>query len=80
MSLANLIYEKSKDLPEDRAAEVIDFIDFIKGRVRPTAEPVGDDRADAVSRSALARLAEVKVHWGGKPIPSRDDLYDEACG
>ncbi|SEH05053.1 DUF2281 domain-containing protein [Candidatus Venteria ishoeyi] len=32
MSLADTIYQKSLDLPIDKATEVIDFIDFIKMR------------------------------------------------
>jgi hypothetical protein len=39
MNLAETIYQKSLDLPEDKAIEVIDFIDFLKNRARP-AEPV----------------------------------------
>jgi hypothetical protein len=27
-------------------------------------------------REALQRLAGVRVRFGGKPIPSRDELYD----
>lgn len=38
MNLAETIYQKSLDLPEDKAIEVIDFIDFLKNRSRP-AEP-----------------------------------------
>ena len=33
MSLS-LIYQKSLDLPEEKAIEVIDFIDFIKNRTK----------------------------------------------
>ena len=32
MSVADTIYRKSLDLPDDKAHEVIDFIDFIKNR------------------------------------------------
>ena len=34
MNLAETIYQKSLDLPEEKAIEVIDFIDFIKNRSR----------------------------------------------
>lgn len=50
MKLAEIIYEKSKDLPEDRAAEVIDFIDFIKERTRPTALTEADHGGEAARR------------------------------
>jgi hypothetical protein len=36
MNLAEIIYQKSLDLPEDKAAEVIDFIDFLKSRAKET--------------------------------------------
>ena len=35
MNLAETIYQKSLDLPEEKAIEVIDFIDFLKNRSRP---------------------------------------------
>lgn len=34
MNLAETIYQKSLDLPEEKAIEVIDFIDFLKSRSR----------------------------------------------
>ncbi|MEY3759782.1 MAG: hypothetical protein RIR39_1273 [Pseudomonadota bacterium] len=34
MNLAETIYQKSLDLPEEKAIEVIDFIDFIKNRTK----------------------------------------------
>ena len=33
MNLAETIYQKSLDLPIDKAIEVIDFIDFLKKRI-----------------------------------------------
>ena len=35
MNLVETIYQKSLDLSEDKAIEVIDFIDFIRSRSRP---------------------------------------------
>ncbi|MDD5321180.1 MAG: hypothetical protein PHD43_11320 [Methylococcales bacterium] len=35
MTLAETIYQKSLELPDDKAIEVIDFIDFIKSRSQP---------------------------------------------
>lgn len=29
-------------------------------------------------REALAYLDSIKIDWGGKPIPNRDALYDNA--
>ena len=34
MNLVETIYQKSLDLPEEKAIEVIDFIDFLKNRSR----------------------------------------------
>lgn len=36
MNLAEKIYQKSLELPDNKAIEVIDFIDFIKNRTQPT--------------------------------------------
>ena len=36
MTLAETIYQKSLELPDDKAIEVIDFIDFIKSRTQPS--------------------------------------------
>lgn len=80
MNLAEIIYEKSKDLPDDLAAEVIDFIDFLKERTRPPTMANGDDAEDAVRRRAQERLSAARIHWDCKPIPSRDSLYDGARG
>jgi hypothetical protein len=44
MNLAETIYQKSLELSEDKAIEVIDFIDFLKNRSRP-AEPVKQTKA-----------------------------------
>lgn len=43
MTLAETIYQKSLELPDNKAIEVIDFIDFIKSRSQSTTvvQPVG---------------------------------------
>ena len=76
MTLAELIFEKSKDLPVVKAREVIDFIDFIKTRDAQTEEAGAQQERDA----ALAKIARARIHWEGKPIPSRDELHDGARG
>jgi len=43
MTLAETIYQKSLELPDDKAIEVIDFIDFIKSRTQPSM-PVQPDK------------------------------------
>ena len=76
MTLAELIFEKSKDLPVVKAQEVIDFIDFIKTRNHQTDEAGAQQEREA----ALAKITRARIHWEGKPIPSRDELHDGARG
>ena len=76
MTLAELIFEKSKDLPVVKAQEVIDFIDFIKARNYQTEEAGAQQEREA----ALAKIARARIHWEGKPISSRDELHDGARG
>ena len=80
MTLAEVIFEKSKDLPVVKAQEVIDFIDFIKTRNRQTDEVGTREEREAVRRAALAKIAHARIHWEGKPIPNRDQLHDGARG
>jgi len=41
----------------------------------------GDTPAASISQAAaLARLTAIRLHFNGKPIASRDALYDEARG
>jgi hypothetical protein len=75
MTLAELIFEKSKDLPVVKAQEVIDFIDFIKTRNNQTEAGAQQER-----EAALAKITRARIHWDGKPIPSRDELHDGARG
>lgn len=74
MTLAEIIHEKSRDLPEATAREVIDFIDFLKTRLIWPDEAISEDIS---RRAALSELANIRIHWCGKPIPDRNALYDE---
>ncbi|MBI5437476.1 MAG: hypothetical protein HY936_00705 [Nitrosomonadales bacterium] len=76
MTLAELIFEKSKDLPVVKAQEVIDFIDFIKTRHYQADEAGAQQEREAT----LAKISSARIHWEGKPIPSRDELHDGARG
>lgn len=58
MNLAETIYQKSLDLPEDKAFEVIDFIDFIKSRVRPV------EAVQQTSPLLTESLIKEDVEWG----------------
>jgi len=74
MTLAEVIYKKSLDLPSEKAQEVIDFIDFL--RTRPAS--LEDDRSsdsDLEIRRQMAReqLAKVRIDFGGKPMTDREE-------
>jgi len=73
MTLAEQIFAKSRELPEDQARKVIDFIESLKTRTE--ADVLASRRAEA-----RERLSKVRISWGGKPIVSRQDLYDDARG
>jgi hypothetical protein len=72
-TLVDTIYKKSLTLTEQQSIEVIDFIDFIKNRFTYTQPSIPMDK-----QKALAHLDSIKIKWNGKPIPSRDELYDNS--
>lgn len=80
MTLAEKIYQKSLALPEDAAREALDFIEFLAERYGAKESAIAAVAAlDEESRQkALDYLATLRIDWGGKPIPDRDELYDEA--
>lgn len=84
MTLAEAIYQSSRDLPEAAAREVLDFIEFIKQRhATETGNQPDDARLAGLTpeqREALAYLDSNRIDWNGKPIPDRDALYDDARG
>lgn len=61
MNLAEVIYQKSLDLPEDKAIQVINFIDFIKSRLKPDNEQNLEHDKVAVSCSELIQEEDVGV-------------------
>ncbi|MBT9561188.1 MAG: DUF2281 domain-containing protein [Myxococcales bacterium] len=71
MTLAEVIYEKSRELPEEKAREVIDFIDFLKTR-RATPSSSDEGEPQPQQREALARLDQVRIDFGGKPMLDRE--------
>ena len=81
MTLAEKIYQKSRALPEDAAQEAMDFIEFLAERYGAKESAIASEaRLDEESRQkALDYLATLQIDWGGKPIPDRDKLYDDAC-
>lgn len=79
MTLAEAIYQHSLRLPEPAAREALDFIQFLEQRYSVVELPANVESTGQTAREqALARLAQVRIHWNGKPIPDRDALYDEA--
>lgn len=84
---AETIYLRSRQLPEDAAREVLDFIDFLLHRGSVAAAPDRGGEADAIEldpqrrHELVERLRQLNVSWdGSKPMPNRDALYDEARG
>lgn len=79
MTLAEVIYQHSLRLPEVAAREALDFIEFLEQRYGVSEGAQSIERV-AARRVALERLARVRHHFGGKPIPDRDEFYDDARG
>lgn len=77
VTLAELIYEHSQRLPEQAAREALDFIEFLEQRYGVVAKVDAPESAQT-QREALDRLDLVRVPFAGKPIPSRDALYDDS--
>lgn len=80
MTLAETIYQHSLRLPEHAAQEALDFIEFLEQRYGTGEPPPDPEREAERRREVLAHLATLRIPWGGKPIPDRDALYDEARG
>jgi hypothetical protein len=76
MILAESIYQQSLSLPENIACEVLDFIVFLKQRYAIPTEIISTE--EEKRQNALAHIANVKAQWHGKPITSRDELYDDS--
>lgn len=79
MTLAEMIYQRSLKLPEPAAREALDFIEFLEQRYG-VASQEGPEELSPAQREALARLSAVRIPFGGKPIPDRDQVYDDARG
>lgn len=63
MNLAETIYQKSLDLPEDKAIEVIDFIDFLKNRSRPN-KPIKQSKAQNETHALQQNRQDINRHAG----------------
>lgn len=75
MTLSEMIYEKSLHLPEDKAKEVIDFIDFIMKKTQQASSPV-DERLQVLTpeqREAYEYLDTIRIDWNGNPIVDREE-------
>ena len=80
MKLAETIYQHSLNLPEPAAREALDFIQFLESRYGTGSKTLALKISDAKHAAALKKLANVRLHFDGKPILSRDDLYDSTRG
>lgn len=76
MTLAESIYQHSLNLPEPAAREALNFIQYLERRYS-AAGTVTEQVSEAKRTAALKRLAKVKLHFEGKPIANRDELYDQ---
>lgn len=79
MTMAEEIYQKSLDLPLEKAQEVIDFIDFLKTRY-PMKKPTDTlvelpTDYEQAQQQALAFLDAPPFMLSGR-YWSRDSLYD----
>ena len=77
MTIAETIYQHCLRLPEHAAREVLDFAAFLEQRY---STPARTPEHEAARQEALAHLAGMRIHWGGKPIADRDALYDVVRG
>jgi hypothetical protein len=77
MNLAETIYQKSLDLPEEKAIEVIDFIDFLKNRSRPN-QLIGQSKA-LQNETVQEDQQDINRH-AGKLALSCLDLIKEDVG
>lgn len=75
MTLSEVIYEKSRQLSEEKAQEVIDFIDFLLQRTRSakTAESADLPILTPEQQEAYSYLEKIQIDWQGKPITDRDE-------
>lgn len=72
MNLAETIYQKSLDLPEDKAIEVIDFIDFLKNRSRPN-KLIKQSKAQNETNALQQSWQDINRH-AGKITLTQDPL------
>jgi hypothetical protein len=68
MTVYDIIEKESRSLPEDKAIEVLDFIEFLKTRPLPAA----DAQREIRRIEALKRLNALSLDFGGKPMDDRD--------
>jgi hypothetical protein len=77
MTLAETIYQKSLELPEDKAIEVLDFIDFLTSRVRSfvskeQAAPIQDN-----DFAAFSGILKDSPNFNGDPLEIQHRMRDE---
>jgi hypothetical protein len=80
MTLAESIYQHSLNLPEPAAREALDFIQFLESRYGVTSKTSVAQASEEKRAAALQKLTKVRLHFDGKPITNRDELYDSTRG
>lgn len=68
MTLVEQTVKECQDLPSEKAREVLDFVESLKGRGR-------SKNGDLEQRRQKARelLARTRIDFGGKPMTNREE-------
>ena len=79
MNLAETIYQKSLDLPEEKAIEVIDFIDFIKNRtkINQSIRPVNAHQNEEHSAQHDINRHAGKITLSQDPLEFQKSIREE---
>ncbi|MCG3200077.1 MAG: hypothetical protein HUU16_05745 [Candidatus Omnitrophica bacterium] len=74
MTLAEEIFQRSRDLPVEKAQEVLDFIEFIKDRP-PGTQGASERGMNLEIRQQETRklLDGFRIDFGGRPMTDRED-------
>ena len=72
MALSDIIYQKSKQLPDDKAQAVIDYIDMLIKKEQNQEYIKKITQLTQEQRKAFSYLQSIKIDWQGKPIADRE--------
>lgn len=77
MTTWEMVAEKMKDLPPERQQEVLDFVEFVRGRAGTGAAVGGTPGASSLA----GRLAEIRrrIEASGEPLLDVDGVLREVA-